>query len=259
MSYLRYAPHATLCLPDCHCFDVPPSTTPNSILHHSFSLTPSFSHPASHHSNSSSSMYLFNPYSKLPVCLLELCLSSPHQRGPPSALSPITDTSNLHDSVVVSHQLASLSPCHCLYSRRLHVWFSEPGFCLPSVSSIAMCLPSSSLPLCPSAPLTSPSSLPLPVPHLGSLFREVQPGTQQGTRTGSCLACFHSAHGHRAAARGGTRPRLRAQTGRLTLGQTPLPPPPAVAGNGEGKGGAKLKPEPGWAGGRGVMSSESVD
>lgn len=242
MSYLRYAPHATLCLPDCHCFDVPPSTTPHSILHHSFSLTPSFSHPISHHSNSSSSMYLFNPYSKLPVCLLELCLSSPHQHGPPSTLSPITDISSLHDSVVLFPTSWSLCP---------HVTVSTATGCTSGSQNLASVSHQSAPLLCVllphhcrsalSPPLTSPSSLPLPVPHLGSLLRGVQPGIQQGTRTGSCLACFHSAHGHRAAARGGTRPRLRAQTGRLKLGQTP-PPRPAVAGNGEGRGGANLNP-----------------
>lgn len=58
--------------------------------------------------------------------------------------------------------------------------------------------------------------------------------------------CSRSARGHRAAARGGTRPRLRAQTGRLKLGQT-LPPTPVSQGVGEGRGQSQVWAEPGWA------------
>ena len=100
--------------------------------------------------------------------------------------------------------------------NRLHVWFSEPGLFLPSIS-----LP---LPhwLGISIPHHCRSTLPAtcPIPHPGSWLRGAQPGTQRGTRTGSCLACSRSAHGHRVEARGGTRPRLRAQTAWLGLGQT---------------------------------------
>lgn len=69
-------------------------------------------------------------------------------------------------------------------------------------------------------------------PHPGSRHRGEPPGTQRGTRTGSCLACSRSAPGHTAAARGGTRPRLQAPTQRLRLGQIlPLTPPmPAFRG-----------------------------
>lgn len=80
----------------------------------------------------------------------------------------------------------------------------------------------------------TPSQLPLPGPHPGSWLRVVQPGTRRGTRTGSCLACFRSARGHTAAARGGTRPRLWAQTRRLGLGQT-VPGEATQRGGGRGK------------------------
>ena len=149
--------------------------------------------------------------------------------------------------------MASPSP------TRLPVWFSEPGLCLESIS----------FPLPPGSGSVSRTAAALPfpptcpVPHPGSWLRGVQPGTPRGTRTGSCLACSRSAHGHKVAARGGTRPRLRAQTGWLGQGQTlRLLPSPRRLGRGRGGqgqqgrsqagAGARLKREPGAVEGLGV-------
>lgn len=128
----------------------------------------------------------------------------------------------------------SLQPSGC--TLVLSTWLLSPQ------SAPLLNVSASSLPLCPSALLTCPSPLPLPAPHPGSLLRGVQPGTQQGTRTGSCLACFHSVHGHRAAARGGTRPRLRTPTQRLKLRQTRPPAPTPTSQQSQEVGRAGVKP-----------------
>lgn len=122
----------------------------------------------------------------------------------------------------------------CLYSRQGCLPALRTCHPPPQQSSspylIAQFLHPSSLPLYPSP--HTPSPLSLPVPHPGSRLRGEQPGTQRGTRIGSCLACSRSARGHTAVAHGGTRPRLQAPTRRLRLGQTlPLTPPtPALRG-----------------------------
>lgn len=149
-----YAPAFYSLPPDLQHSDFPLSITLSPALCTPSSLT----RPPSHHSATLSliiltlqtpPLYLFNPCCKLPVGLLELCLSSHHQCGPLSTLSPIADISTLHDSVV-------LFPATVAAAIRPHVWFSEPGLCPPSVSLIAQSLQPSSLPLCPSPPQPLP-------------------------------------------------------------------------------------------------------
>lgn len=51
------------------------------------------------------------------------------------------------------------------------------------------------------------------ISHPGTPPPAGPPDSPDRTRNGSCLACFHSARGHRAGARGDTRPHLRARRG----------------------------------------------
>lgn len=129
---------------------------------------PSFCHLIRHHSNSILHPSTSSVPVKLLVCFLELCLSSPYQWASLNSVLhnstpfPINDVSIPHPSASPS----SMTQPFCFPTlglsipNRLHVWFSEPGLFLPSIS-----LP---LPHCSVSPSLTTAALPFPL-HAQSL------------------------------------------------------------------------------------------